>query len=282
MSEELKFETTITARNGWFDINFRELWKYRDLIFMFVKRDFISRYKQTILGPLWALIQPLLTTVVFTIVFGALAKMPTDGVPPFLFYMNGNIAWAFFAGCITQTANTFVGNAAIFGKVYFPRLTMPIAVVFSQLISFAIQLFLFCCILAWYCISNKTCTISLNIWYYPFLLLQMGILGLGCGIIISSVTTKYRDLMMLVAFGVQLWMYASAVVYPVSMIPEKYQSLFLMNPMAVVIESSRNLFFGGSTLSMMHYGISWGITLIVLIAGVVLFSKVEKNFMDTI
>ena len=159
---------------------------------------------------------------------------------------------------------------------------MPIAVVFSQLISFAIQLFLFCCILAWYCISNKTCTISLNIWYYPFLLLQMGILGLGCGIIISSVTTKYRDLMMLVAFGVQLWMYASAVVYPVSMIPEKYQSLFLMNPMAVVIESSRNLFFGGSTLSMMHYGISWGITLIVLIAGVVLFSKVEKNFMDTI
>ena len=271
MSEELKFETTITARNGWFDINFRELWKYRDLIFMFVKRDFISRYKQTILGPLWALIQPLLTTVVFTIVFGALAKMPTDGVPPFLFYMSGNIAWAFFAGCITQTANTFVGNAAIFGKVYFPRLTMPIAVVFSQLISFA-----------WYCISNKTCTISLNIWYYPFLLLQMGILGLGCGIIISSVTTKYRDLMMLVAFGVQLWMYASAVVYPVSMIPEKYQSLFLMNPMAVVIESSRNLFFGGSTLSMMHYGISWGITLIVLIAGVVLFSKVEKNFMDTI
>ena len=282
MLEEEKFETTITARNGWFDIDFRELWKYRDLVYMFVKRDFISRYKQTILGPAWAIIQPLLTTVVFTIIFGILAKLPTDGVPPFLFYMCGNIGWAFFAGCITQTANTFIGNATVFGKVYFPRLTMPLAIVFSQLISFAIQLVLFLGIFIWYSITTKTCMISANIWYYPLLLIQMGILGLGCGIIISSVTTKYRDLMMVVSFGVQLWMYASAVVYPVSMIPEKYQTLFLLNPMAVVIESSRGLFFGESTLTFVHCGISWAITLVILLFGVVLFSKVEKNFMDTI
>ncbi len=279
-----KFETTIGVRNGWFDIDFAELWKYRDLIIMFVKRDFISKYKQTILGPAWAIIQPLLTTVVFTVVFGNLANLPTDGVPPFLFYMSANIAWAFFAGCMTSTASTFIGNAAIFGKVYFPRLTMPIATVFSQGISFAIQFVLFLGFLIWHWISSGTVTVTVTwqVLLYPLLIIQMGILALGTGVIISSLTTKYRDLQMLVGFGVQLWMYASAVVYPLSMIPEKWRALFLLNPMAVVIEMSRNVFFGLSTISMNMYLLSWVCTIIIFGLGVILFSKVEKNFIDTI
>ena len=209
MDDNSSFETVITARSGWFDINLRELWRYRDLALLFVRRNFIANYKQTILGPAWAIVQPLLTTVVFTIVFGRLAKLPTDGVPPFLFYMCGNIAWGYFAGCLTATSSTFTGNAAIFGKVYFPRLTMPISTVISQLISFAIQFLFFLGFLAFYSFLNKTVYLTPLIWLLPFFLLQMALLGLGCGIIVSSLTTKYRDLAMLVSFGVRLWMYAT-------------------------------------------------------------------------
>ncbi|MGI6353568.1 MAG: ABC transporter permease [Lentisphaeria bacterium] len=282
MDDNTSFDTVITARSGWFDINFRELWRYRDLAFLFVKRNFIAYYKQTILGPAWAIIQPLLTTVVFTIVFGRLAKLPTDGVPPFLFYMCGNIAWGYFAGCLTATGSTFTQNAAIFGKVYFPRLTMPISTVMSQLISFAIQFLFFLGFLAFYSFLNKTVYLTPLIWLLPFFLLQMALLGLGCGIIVSSLTTKYRDLTMLVSFGTQLWMYATPVVYPAAMVPEKWQNLYRLNPMVAIIEGFRDMFFSTGTFNWTDCGISWAVTLLMLGIGVVLFSKVEKTFMDTV
>lgn len=282
MDDNSSFETVITARSGWFDINLRELWRYRDLAFLFVKRNFIAYYKQTILGPAWAIVQPLLTTVVFTIVFGRLAKLPTDGVPPFLFYMCGNIAWGYFAGCLTATGSTFTQNAAIFGKVYFPRLTMPISTVISQLISFAIQFLFFLGFLAFYSFLNKTVYLTPLIWLLPFFLLQMAMLGLGCGIIVSSLTTKYRDLTMLVSFGTQLWMYATPVVYPAAMVPEKWQNLYRLNPMVAIIEGFRDMFFSTGTFNWTDCGISWAVTLLMLGIGVVLFSKVEKTFMDTV
>ncbi|MGI6357055.1 MAG: ABC transporter permease [Lentisphaeria bacterium] len=282
MDDNSSFETVITARSGWFDINLRELWRYRDLALLFVRRNFIANYKQTILGPAWAIIQPLLTTVVFTIVFGRLAKLPTDGVPPFLFYMCGNIAWGYFAGCLTATGSTFTQNAAIFGKVYFPRLTMPISTVMSQLISFAIQFLFFLGFLAFYSFLNKTVYLTPLIWLLPFFLLQMALLGLGCGIIVSSLTTKYRDLTMLVSFGTQLWMYATPVVYPAAMVPEKWQNLYRLNPMVAIIEGFRDMFFSTGTFNWTDCGISWAVTLLMLGIGVVLFSKVEKTFMDTV
>ncbi len=282
MDDNSSFETVITARSGWFDINLRELWRYRDLALLFVRRNFIAYYKQTILGPAWAIVQPLLTTVVFTIVFGRLAKLPTDGVPPFLFYMCGNIAWGYFAGCLTATGSTFTQNAAIFGKVYFPRLTMPISTVISQLISFAIQFLFFLGFLAFYSFLNKTVYLTPLIWLLPFFLLQMAMLGLGCGIIVSSLTTKYRDLAMLVSFGTQLWMYATPVVYPAAMVPEKWQTLYRLNPMVAIIEGFRDMFFSTGTFNWTDCGISWAVTLLMLGIGVVLFSKVEKTFMDTV
>ena len=282
MDDNSSFETVITARSGWFDINLRELWRYRDLALLFVRRNFIANYKQTILGPAWAIVQPLLTTVVFTIVFGRLAKLPTDGVPPFLFYMCGNIAWGYFAGCLTATSSTFTGNAAIFGKVYFPRLTMPISTVISQLISFAIQFLFFLGFLAFYSFLNKTVYLTPLIWLLPFFLLQMALLGLGCGIIVSSLTTKYRDLNMLVSFGTQLWMYATPVVYPAAMVPEKWQTMYRLNPMVAIIEGFRDMFFSTGTFNWTDCGLSCAVTLLMLGIGVVLFSKVEKTFMDTV
>jgi len=277
-----KFDTVITSKRGWLDINIRELIHYRDLIYMFVKRNFIANYKQTILGPAWAIIQPLLTTVVFTIVFGNLAKLPTDGIPPFLFYMCGNIAWGYFSGCLNQTATTFTANAAVMGKVYFPRLVMPISSVINQLIMFAIQFLFLICFLAYYSILNHTAYITWGIFYLPLLLLNMAMLGLGCGVIISSLTTKYRDLTMLIGFGIQLWMYATPVVYTIDMIPEKWRGLYLCNPMAITIELFRNMFFGANTLTSFNIAVCWGITIFITLCGVLLFNRVEKNFMDTI
>lgn len=282
MKETETFDTIITSKRGWFDINLRELIRYRDLIFMFVKRNFVANYKQTVLGPSWAIIQPLLTTVVFTIVFGRIAKLPTDGVPPFLFYMCGNVAWGYFAGCLSLTATTFTANAAVMGKVYFPRLVMPISTVFSQLIQFVIQFLFLFCFLIYYSLLNHTPYITWGILYLPFLILDMAMLGLGCGIIISSLTTKYRDLHHLVGFGIQLWMYATPVVYTIDMIPEKWRMLYLCNPMAITIELFRNMFFGVNTLTMGYIVLCWLITLLVTMVGVLLFNRVEKTFMDTV
>lgn len=278
---EQKFSTVIVPKTNIFDFHLKELARYRDLIFLFVKRSFVARYKQTILGPAWALIQPLISTLVFTVVFGKIAGLAPGGVPAFLFFMSGNIAWGYFSGCLNSTANTFTGNAGIFGKVYFPRLVTPISTVLSQLIGFGIQFFLFLIFLVIYWVKGEVQP-TLYVLMLPVLLLHMAMLGLGVGIIISSLTTKYRDLQMLVGFGVQLWMYGTPVAYDIGIIPEKYMSLYMLNPMTPVINAFRKAFLGIGSFDLPHYLISWAVTLVVLGIGVMLFNRVEKTFMDTV
>ena len=280
--ENQQWTSVIKPSNGWFDVNIKELWQYRDLIMMFVKRDFVAFYKQTVLGPLWFLLQPLFTTIVFTIVFGQIAKLPTNGLPQILFYLSGTVMWNYFAACLNTTSNTFVANAGIFGKVYFPRLVTPIAVVLTQMMTFAIQFCLFIFIFFYFYISGADVKPNLWILATPVLLLQMACLGLGCGIIVSSMTTKYRDLSLLVAFGVQLWMYATPVVYPISMVSGKLAVFMALNPMTAIIEVFRHAFLGGQLIPLWYWGTSIGTTIFLLLLGIVLFSKVEKNFMDTV
>jgi homopolymeric O-antigen transport system permease protein len=276
------WDKIIRPRNGWFDIHPGELWKYRDLIGLFVWRDFVSIYKQTILGPLWYILQPLLTTIVFTVIFGNVAKLPTDGLPPFLFYLSGVIAWRYFADCLTNTANTFVGNAHIFGKVYFPRLTVPVSVVISNLIAFGIQFLLFLAFYFYYWGWSTVIRPQPALLLLPVLIIQMAALGLGFGIIVSSMTTRYRDLTHLVGFGVQLWMFATPVVYPASSLPDKWRWVLLLNPMAPIIESFRFAFLGTGSIDSRTLLISMASTVCILLVGVVLFSRVEKSFMDTV
>ena len=276
------YQVEILPKRGLLEIDLKEIWNYRDLIFLFVKRTFVSQYKQTILGPAWAVIQPLLTTIVFTVVFGGLAGLPTDGVPGFLFYMCGTICWNYFSSNITVTSNTFVTNAAIFGKVYFPRLVLPISTVITNLISFSIQLITFLIFWAVYLCKGNLIFPNGFVLMLPLLLLQIAMLSLGFGIIISALTTKYRDLTMLVGFGVQLWMYATPVAYSSSMIPEKWLGLYMLNPMTPIIEMFRCGFLGTGVVNASYYLISWLVTLLILISGVLLFNKVEKTFMDTV
>ena len=276
-----KYDVVIVSKTGWFDVDIKELWHYRDLIALFVKRNFISLYKQTILGPAWAVIQPLLTTVIFTIVFGSLAGLAADGVSSFLFYMSGNILWVYFSTCLTQTADTFVGNAGILGKVYFPRLVMPISTVLTGLISFAIQFVMFFCFLLYYWIKGEVYP-NLYVLLLPVLIIQMAMLSLGTGVIISALTTKYRDLRMIVGFGVQLWMYGTPVAYDMRIIPSKYMGLYMLNPMTPIINVFRKAFLGIGELQLKYYICGWIITLVVLTIGVILFNHVEKTFMDTV
>ena len=269
--------------SGWFDLHLGDLWRYRDLIMLFVRRDFVAVYKQTILGPLWYVIQPLLTTIVFTIIFGRVARIPTDGLPPTLFYLAGLTTWNYFAGCLTKTSNTFIGNAAIFGKVYFPRLAVPLSVVISGLIGFAIQLALFLCFMAFYALKGMTFAVSpLLLLFLPLLVVQVAALGLGFGIIVSSLTTRYRDLSFLITFGVQLWMYATPIVYPASRIPESWLWLISLNPMTPVVELFRYAFLGTGTVHPWQVAMSLVMTVLILFCGIVLFSRVEKSFMDTV
>jgi lipopolysaccharide transport system permease protein len=268
--------------SGWFDIHLRELWRYRDLIMLFVRRDFIAVYKQTILGPLWFLLQPLFTTIVFTVIFGKIAKIPTDGLPQIIFYLSGVVAWNYFASCLNKTSDTFVANAGIFGKVWFPRLSVPISIVISNLITFAIQFILFLGFWFYFLLIGSTINPQPLILILPLLILQMAALGLGCGIIISSLTTKYRDLTQLVGFGVQLWMFATPVVYPISRIPAKFQWIIALNPMAPIVELFRYSFLGAGTIIPWQIGLSIFNTIIILVIGIVLFSRIEKSFMDTV
>lgn len=276
-----KFDVVIVPKTGWFDINLKELWKYRDLISLFVKRNFISLYKQTILGPAWAIVQPLLTTVIFTIIFGSMAGLSADGVPSFLFYMSGTIAWTYFSTCLTNTADTFTRNAAILGKVYFPRLVMPISTVLTNLIALSIQFLMFLCFLFYYWLKGKVHP-NLYVLLVPILVLQMAMLSLGSGIIISALTTKYRDLQMLVGFGVQLWMYGTPVAYDIRIIPQKYMGLYMLNPMTPVINTFRTALLGIGGFQLRYYLSGWALTIIILFAGIVLFNHVEKTFMDTV
>ena len=275
------FSTIIVPKTGWLDINIKEVWQYRDLITLFVRRNFVSQYKQTILGPLWAIIQPLLTTVVFTVVFGSLAGLAAEGVPSFLFFLSGNVAWQYFSNCLTSTANTFTGNAGILGKVYFPRLVMPISTVMTNLISFAIQMAMFLAFLVYYWILGAVQP-NLYVLLLPVLIVHMAMLSLGTGVIISALTTKYRDLKMLVGFGVQLWMYATPVAYDIGIIPEHLMGLYMLNPMTPIINAFRYSFLGIGSFQPGYYLLSWAVTLVILFLGVVMFSRVEKTFMDTV
>ena len=274
--------TIIKPKTGWFDINLKELIQYKDLIIMFVKRDFKTMYKQTILGPLWIIINPLLTTLMFTVVFGNIANISTDGMPQIVFYMLGTTVWTYFSSCLTKTSSTFTANAGIFGKVYFPRLVTPISTVISGLINFGVQFLMFLGFMAYFMIKGSPIEPNLWILITPLLLVQLAALALGFGIIISSMTTKYRDLAVLVTFGVQLWMYATPVVYPASQIGGKLKTLMMLNPVSPIVESFRYAFLGSGSIPWNYLGISVVTTLVVLFAGVVLFSRVEKTFMDTV
>ena len=274
--------TTIRPVSGWFDVNLPELWRYRDLIMMFVLRDFVSVYKQTILGPLWYLVQPLLTTLVFTIIFSEIARLPTDGLPPILFYLSGIVVWRYFADCLQKTSNTFVVNAHIFGKVYFPRLTVPISTVLSNLISFAIQLVLLGAFWAYFYLQGADLQLRLSALLLPFLVLQMAVLALGCGILISSLTTRYRDLAQLVGFGIQLWMFATPVVYPASLVPKHMQWAVVLNPMSTIVETFRYVLMGVGHVNIWGLLVSFVTTASILLLGIILFSRVEKSFMDTV
>lgn len=276
------WDLDISPQRGWFDLHLDDLWRYRDLVKLFVWRDFVAGYKQTILGPLWYVIQPILSTVVFTVIFGNIAKLSTDGIPPFLFYLAGNTVWSYFAGCFLATSNTFVNNAGIFGKVYFPRLSVPVSVVISNLISFSIRLGVFLAFWVYFLLARSG--IHANLWMLmlPVLLLLMAGMGLGFGIIISSLTTKYRDLQQLVGFGVQLLMYATPVIYPISTVTGIWQKLIMANPMTAIVEVFRLGFLGTSSLDPIWLLYSAGFTLVVLFIGLLLFNHTEASFMDTV
>lgn len=290
MQEQQTWKTHITSSNSKININFKEIWEYRDLIVLFVKRDFTSKYKQTVLGPLWAIIQPLLTTVVFSIVFGSLAQLTTADVrgqdlemPSFLFYMIGTVTWAYFSTTVTANSNTFITNRAIMGKVYYPRIVTPIATALANLISFFIQIVLFCGI-ALICdvVGIAHVHVSVYLLLFPVLVLQLVMLSTGIGVIISALTTKYRDLAMLVGFGLQLWQYLSPIPYGLALIPEKYLGLYLLNPVTPVVTTMRLAFFGVGYFNSLYYIISLIVTVAVFFIGLILFNKIERTFMDTV
>ena len=279
---ENEWDLTIEGSYSLFDLKFKDVWRYRDLLLMFVKRDFVSFYKQTILGPLWFFIQPLFTTIIYTFVFGNLAAISTDGLPQPLFYLAGITAWNYFADCLTKTSTVFRDNANIFGKVYFPRLILPLSIVASNLVRFGVQMLLFLSMIVYYYWINETFSPTWALFMFPVLVFMMALLGLGLGLIITAMTTKYRDLAFLVTFGVQLMMYTTTVIYPLSAAPAKYKHIIELNPMTGIIEAFRYSFLGKGEFSAWSVGYSAMITLIVLILGVVIFNKTEKTFVDTV
>ena len=279
---EKKWTCIIKPSSGWFDLKLKELWQYRDLIGLFVKRDFVSVYKQTILGPLWYLIQPVLTTIIYTVIFNKVAHISTDGNPAVLFFLTNTVAWNYFSSCINKTSNTFILNAGIFGKVYFPRLVSPISVIISNLIAFVFQFVLFLGFMLFYYLHGQKISPNICILWTPVLLITMAFLGLGIGIIVSSLTNKYRDLQFLLQFGVQLLMYATPVIYPLSFIPAKYKIYVLANPMTSIIETFRYAFLGSGSYNPLHLLYSIVFSVVIFFVGIVFFSRIEKSFMDTV
>ncbi|MEW5941561.1 MAG: ABC transporter permease [Chloroflexota bacterium] len=280
--EPERWDMVIRPQRNLFDLRLGELWHYKDLVMLFVRRDFVAVYKQTILGPLWYLIQPILTTITFTIIFGNFADLPTDGLPDFLFYMSGTVVWTYFASCLTKTSETFTSNAGLFGKVYFPRLAVPVSILLSNLVAFVIQFALFLVFMLYFAFSGSELHPNLWILLTPVLILMMAGLGLGFGITISSLTTKYRDLRFLVTFGVSLLMYATPVIYPVSSVPSQFQWIILANPMTPIVEAFRYAFLGAGTVDPLHLLYSFGFMLAVVAVGAVIFNRVEQTFMDTV
>lgn len=273
----------IKSNYKWYEFNIKELLEYKDLLFMFVKDSLVSSYKQTILGPLWLIINPLITTVLYTLVFGNIAKLSTDGIPEFIFYLAGNAIWSYFQICVSRNANTFIENSSVMGKVYFPRLIMPISAVITALVNLLVQVIILFISMVVFSLMGVEFNISMSILLVPVLIIQTAMFGLGCGIIVSSTTTVFRDLVSVVNLFMQLWMYASPVVYPISEInnPILYK-IYMLNPMAPIITAWRSVIFGLENIPYFYWGISIVVTIIVLIIGVTLFNKVEKSFMDTI
>ena len=280
--KEEHWDLTIKPQTHWYDLRIKEIFKYKDLLFLFVKRDFISIYKQTILGPLWFFIQPIITAITFTVIFGNLAKISTDGLPQILFYMCGITLWNYFADTLTKTADTFSSNVNIFGKVYFPRMIVPLSVVVSNLIKLGIQFLLFLCVWIYYLIQTDLIHPNKMLMLIPYLIILIGFMALSFGIIISSLTTKYRDLKFLVTFGIQLMMYASPIVYPLSIVPEKYKWIIVANPVTSIIESFKYAFLGVGEFNWFYLGYSTLFTIMLFMIGLVIFHRVEKSFMDTV
>ncbi len=280
---EENWDMIIQPKAHLLDLNLKEVWRYRDLLLLFVKRDFIAQYKQTILGPLWHLIQPIFTTIMFLLVFGKIANIPTDGVNPVLFYMAGITIWNYFSSCLNSTSNTFVANAGIFGKVYFPRLVIPLSNVLSNMVKFGIQFLLLLTMMIFYSFKGTPIHFGISWLWIPVLMLMMAGLGLGLGIIISSLTTKYRDLTVLIGFAVQLLMYATPIVYPLSFLKDKsYAKWIAWNPLTPIVESWRYALFGQGTFNISGLLYSSSIILVILFLGLLIFSKVERTFMDTV
>ncbi|RYY08148.1 MAG: ABC transporter permease [Sphingobacteriaceae bacterium] len=276
------WDLEIKPQNSAFDLHLGDVWKYRDLLGLLVRRDFVSFYKQTILGPIWFFVQPLVTTIMFTFVFGNLAKISTDDLPPPLFYMAGITAWNYFADCLTKTSTVFKDNADIFGKVYFPRLIMPLSIVLSNLVRFGVQFMLFIIIMVYYAFQGANFHPTWAISLFPVVVILMAAMGLGAGMIISAMTTKYRDLAFLLAFGVQLLMYATTIIYPLSSAPAKYRGIIAANPMTPLIETFRYGFLGTGSFSWGSLAYSAIMTGLFLLFGTIIFNKVEKSFVDTV
>ena len=280
--QPIVWDKVIEPKKSLFNLRLKELWHYRDLLVLFVKRDFVSFYKQTILGPLWFFIQPIFTTIVFTSVFGNLAGISTEGLPKYLFYLSGITCWNYFSDCLTKTSTVFKDNANIFGKVYFPRLIMPMSVVASCLVRFGVQFLLFVCMMIYFAIRGAAFHLTPAVVFFPVLVLLMALLGLGLGLIITAMTTKYKDLTFLVTFGVQLLMYGTPIVYPLSFASAKYRTFIELNPMTNIVEAFRYAFLGKGTFSAWSLGYSAVFTVVILLLGVIIFNKTEKNFVDTI
>jgi lipopolysaccharide transport system permease protein len=281
--EEWLFE--ITPKNNFFALNLKEVWQYRDLLFLFVKRDVVTVYKQTVLGPIWYLIQPLLTSVTFTIIFNNVAGITTGSVPPFLFNLAGITVWNYFTACLTGTSDTFRSNASIFGKVYFPRIIVPISIVVSNLLKFGIQFFIFIAVYIYYYLQGSFISLNGTVVLLPILILLMGILGLGLGMLISSLVTKYRDFTFLISFGVQLLMYLSAVMYPMALIKDKipnYGWMVQYNPLAYIIEATRYMLLNVGQMSLSGLFYTFVVTIMLFFIGLLVFNKTEKSFIDTV
>ena len=277
------YHTHITSKHNLLDLNLKEVWRYRDLIVLFTKRSFTVTYKQTILGPAWIFINPFLTSIIYTFIFGGIAGISTDGVPQLLFYLSSNAIWSFFSSCVTKNATTFTANANVFGKVYFPRLTMPISNVLASVIQFLVQMILVVIFLVYYVVKGAVVPNWTALLLIPLILLHLGIMGLGTGIIISSLTTKYRDLAVLVTFGIQLWHYATPIIYPLSEIePGILKTIIMINPVTAPVELFRYALLGQGTVVSEYYILSIVLAVLVAVIGVVIFNKVEKTFMDTV
>ena len=274
--------TVITSKKPLFDLQLKQLWDYKDLLILFIKRDIVIVYKQTVLGPLWYLIQPVLTTLMFTFVFGKLAKISTDGIPHILFYLLGVTIWSYFSECLTKTSNTFISNQGIFGKVYFPRMIIPLSVVISNLGKLSIQLIIFLCVWGYYLSTASISPQYQYIFLLPVIIAIMGITSLGFGMLFSSMTTKYRDLTFLLSFAIQLWMYVTPVIYPLSAIPTEYLKIVKLNPIAPLVESMRFGFLGKGLFSFDDLIYSAVFSIVIFIVGLAVFNRVEKNFMDTV